>query len=617
VFTSPSQRGEARGAYRFGDFQIDLDRQALSRDGSEIRLRPKSFAVLVYLLEHQGRVVGREELVQSVWGHTHVTEDSLTQCLIDIRRALDDGAHEIVRTVPRRGYILEPDVRPVVAHGATWPRYVVAGLLALALSGAWWWLEGSKHGKGPISAATSGPLFSSLAVLPLENLAGDPAFVDAMTEQLTSELSRLPGLVVVSRSSVMQYRAHPKPVREVAKELGVEAVLEGSVWAADNRVRISVQLIDGKSEAHLWAREYVRDFSDVLAMQRDVAHAVAGAIQVSLTPEKEEYFNKSPKIKPAAQRAYLRGLYDLSRYRLGDDPPETILKSIESFKRAVAIEPEWADAWAKLAGAYHWSASSGASGPEHTIEHYRKSKAAARRALELDETVADAHGALAFVLHFLDLDWAGAEREYHRALELEPNNMHYRWAYGMFLQASGHYEEAVATFPVDQEPLSRILREQYSWSLACAGRYAESMAAMDDFAKPGSKLRDYLQANIELALGSPAQAIGLLEPYARQHSLDNRAETLAYAYAVDGREADARALLPELEAKNQYMPEVYAALGDTDKAMAQLEDAWARHRSTLSYMRCLDTAGYADLTRFKGLRDDPRFQALLKRIAFP
>jgi TolB-like protein len=556
---------------------------------------------------------------------------------------LIDAIRELERTAPEINPSMTPSAGTARTERPKSPpkRILIAAVLIVAaaalaalLVGERIWFAGSPDSprvateSAPEAAPESavdherqGALTRGVAVLPFDNLspdADDAYFAGGMHEDVLIHLSRIAELRVISRTSVQQIAETGLDMAAIGQRLGVSHVLEGSVRRAADRVRVTVQLIDAASDEHVWAENYDRTLDDVFAIQSEIALAIAEEIRISLTPQEEEYFARSREIDPAAQRAYLHGLYHSSRYALGGESfePEMILKSIEFFEQAVEIESGWAEAYAKLAGAYHWSASSGAPGPGNIIEHYQRSKAAAQKAIQLDDSVADAHGALGFVLHNFDLDWAGAEREYHRTFELEPNNG-YRWGYDLFLVAAGRYDEAAANSPVEQEPLSRILRKQLSNSLACAGRYEESLEVIRDFFHPGSVEYDSLLANLELARRSPARAINLLETHAQSRSDEYVLETLAYAYAVAGREADARAVLPGLEARDAWIPYVYAVLGETDKAMAQLEKTWTTQRERLTYMRCLPQAGYADLTEFEGLRDHPRFQAMLKEIAFP
>lgn len=471
-------------------------------------------------------------------------------------------------------------------------------------------------------------LIRSIAVLPLENLSNDTEqdyYVEAITEQITTELARLPGLNVLSRSSVMQYKSNRARPRDVSRDLGVDALVSGSVWIVNGHLRVTIYLIDGKSEAHIWTKDYTRSLENILNLQKDVARAIAGEIRIQLSDEEEKYFKEIREIDPEAQHAYLHGIYYRTLFAQGGDSftGENIQKSIKSFQKAIEIEPDWAEAYAKLAGVYHWSASSGWAGEGNIRDHYEKSKSAALKAIELDESVADAHAALGFVLAYFDRDWDGAERAYNRAFELEPHNVH-RWTYALFLRTLGRYEESVNYFPLDREPLSRILRIQLALTLGCAGRYDDAFEVLREFAPPGSVRHDWLLAIRELAEGSPLLAIEHMEKH-----FDTNADpeptfenymiipALTYAYAVSDRQAEAHALLQILESWNGWMPHLYTALGEVDKAVLQLEWAWDNHLSGLYNIRCVPDIGYADLTQHEALRDHPQFQDLLRRINFP
>jgi eukaryotic-like serine/threonine-protein kinase len=472
-------------------------------------------------------------------------------------------------------------------------------------------------------------LIDSIAVLSFENLSGDPQrdyFADAITEQITSELARLPGLTVLSRSSIMHYKSNPKRIRDIAKELRVKAIVTGSVDLIDEDIRITVHIIDGINESYVWTNEYVRDFSDLVALQKDIAREIADEMGIDLPPDSEVYFTTSREIDREAQHAYIHGIYYLTLYYHGGVPStaETLHKSIESFEKAIEIEPEWAEAHAKLAGAYQWSASSFSTGPENVREQYEKSRKAALTAIELDNSVADAHGALGFVLHYFDRDWEGAEHAYKRAFELEPNS-HYRWGYALYLKSIGRYDESVEYFPLDREPLSRVLRIQLALTLGCAGRYDEAFEVLREFAPPGSVRHDWLLAIRELAEGSPVRAIEHLEKHFNTNvdpdpTFENTMiiPALAYAYAISDREAEARTLLTVLESWKFWTPHLYVALGEVDEAVLQLEWAWENYLSNFYlYIGCMPDIGYADLTQYEGLRDHPQFQDLLRRINFP
>lgn len=642
---------EAGGSFRVGDLRIDPTTGRIAGPGGEVEADPRVMEVLVALARRPGEVVTREELLEAVWSERVVCEDVLSQSIYRLRRHLvAAGGHrryrDLIQTLPKRGYRLNAEVMSgdeaslALTQFPSWRLWLIPSVVLVAVSAV---LVAGWLNRETLDLPASQPI-RSLAVLPLEGFVTDPAekyFVDAMTEQLTSDLSRLSDLLVVSHSSVSGFRENRPAIGEIARQLGVDAVIEGAVWAAEDRVRITVRLVDGQSEAQLWAGVYVHEFRDLMDLQKRVARGIADQIRLSLSPAEMRYLTEPRRIEPEAQLAYLRGLSQFSRVRLGGEPAESVLESIEHFEQAIELEPDWAEAYAKLAGAYHWSATGGAPGIELVKAHFEKSRAAARKAIELDDSIADAYGALAFILHRYDYDWDNASQIYQRVFDLDPNNMHYRWAYALMLLAAGRYLEAAENFPVEQEPLSWVLRLQLSWSLACAGRYQEASAILDDLLEADSPEQDWLLANEQLALGTPERAIELLEARAGVDSPVWLLKTLAYAYAAGDRMAEARGLLSELESQHHpaggredgsadglwrgpvlereelWMPQVYAMLGETEKALHQLEWAWHTGARNLASIRCLYNAGYTDLREFEGLRDHPRFRALMERIALP
>lgn len=402
------------------------------------------------------------------------------------------------------------DGAPHPARWLTWRNTLGAGVVAFALWGmvaAGWLLLG---GEG---ASSSAPI-RSLAVLPLDNYTGDPEqeyFVDGMTEKLITELAQIGDLLVMSRSAVMRYRQDRPPVREIARELRVDAVIEGSVLRVEDEVRITAQLIDGATEAHLWANDYVRDFRDLISLQKDVARAIAGEIEVSLTPAEADRLAAERSIDPAAQEAFLRGVHLQRRFQDGGEGLGTIRRAIDFLREAIDREPAWAEAHAELARAYHWLASSGSG----LVEYYGRSKAAALEAIRLDESLAAGHGALAFVLHNYDADWSVAEREYQRALELAPNDDYYRWGYGLFLLSAGRYGEAAASFrrALRHAPLSRVLQGQLARALTCDGRHGEARQVLEEIVRiqPDHWGAHARLGCIDVLEGATRQGIGRVE----------------------------------------------------------------------------------------------------------
>jgi eukaryotic-like serine/threonine-protein kinase len=453
----------------------------------------------------------------------------------------------------------------------------------------------------------------SLAVLPLENLSGDPQqqyFADGMTEELTTALSQVSSLRVVSRTSAMRYKGTQKSVPEIARELNVDAVVEGSVEREGDRVRITAQLVQGPTDTHLWAKGYERDFRDSLGLQDEVAQAIVEEIQLKLTPQEQARLARNDVVEPEAHEDYLRGLFHLN---LHNGPDER--KAIELFQSAIKKDPTYAAAYSALADAYRSLLFNSNAAAADVLP---PSEAAARRALELDDELAEAHASLGADLGDYDWNWAASEKEFQAALRLNPNSALAHSYHAHFLRQEGNLEGAIreAQRGVDLDPVSA----QYSFILAQplyeARRYDEAI----------SQLRKTLELEprfwpAHLYLGKTLAAQGhfqeaidelkkagdfTAEPYA----------TIGYVYGRMGRTADARKVLADLQqqSKTGYVApsnfaKIYIGLGDKDQAFAWLEKAYEQRDFWLTFLQ-------GDPT-FDPLRADARFQALVRRIGFP
>jgi TolB-like protein/DNA-binding winged helix-turn-helix (wHTH) protein len=428
---------------RFGIFEADLRTGELRKSGRKINVQEQPFQVLAMLLERPGVMVTREELRKKLWAaDTFVDFDTgLNKAIMKIREALDDSADtpRFVETLPRRGYRF---IVPVERAGAG---TAMAGVAppeesrvgralhqtrrreqwAVALAGAAlvaallsliardWRLRGQAR-----------PRIDSIAVLPLENLSGDKEqeyFADGMTDQLITELAKISSLRVISRTSIMQYKAAHKPLPEIARELGVDAVVEGTVVRSGQKVRITAQLIQARDDRHLWSEKYERDPSDILTLQGEVAQAIASQIRIKLTAQERTSLVRARPVNPQAYEAYLKGNFFRNKVT-----EEGLDKSIESFTQAIELDPAYAQGYAGLSQSYVYL---GIFGLRPSGEVYPKARAAAKKALELDETVAEAHNTLADVKKGYEWDWAAAEAEYKRALELNPS---YSLAHGWY-----------------------------------------------------------------------------------------------------------------------------------------------------------------------------------------
>lgn len=459
-----------------------------------------------------------------------------------------------------------------------------------------------------------------LAVLPLANLTGDERqeyFVAGMHEALVTELSQIPELTVISRQSTVQYQGTDRPVPVIARELGVDALLEGSVFRAEDSVRITVQLIRADPEGHMWAGTYHGALRNAIALQGEVARAVGHAIHARAAPEPHARL-AAPSVSPEAQEAYLQGLYHLERQMVTmeltrSERLEVLRTAVANLENAVALAPEWAAAHAKLARAYHWIAS---NYEELRPEFYPKSKTAALRALELDPNEAQAHASLGFVLFNHEWDWKGAERSIQRALELDPNS--HQWIYALFLFTVGRYDESATHYQRAEErnPLSPILKRQLAQAYSCAGRHDEAIAELEELQARLGDSPDWLRADFGeeyLAKSMYPEAIAALESaVAVSDSNPWFVASLAHGYARAGRVGDAHRLVPWLEQRSGrwYAPQLYTALGDTGRAIAMVQSAFERRSSDVPYsLRCA--------TAFPALRNKPQIREIMRRIGIP
>ncbi len=433
------------GTVRFGVFEFDPRVGELRKQGMKLKLQGQPVEILKLLLEHPGEVVTREELQRKLWpADTFVDfEHSLNAAVKRLRDALDDSAEtpRYIETLARRGYRFVAPVEglaPVPASRRISPSVWIGSAAALALLAVLVALNVGGSRDRILGRATR-PL-RSVAVLPLTNLSGDPEqdyFAEGMTEALITELGKISALRVISRQSMMQYKGTKKSAPQIAKELNVEAVVEGSVLCSGDRVRVSVQLIQAVPERHLWANTYDQDLRDVLAVHSEMARAVAGEVRAKLTPQEERLLLSARSVNPEAYAAYLRGLYFYNRLVTTED----LETALESFQQAVKKDPSYAPAHAAVASCY---ARLG-YGPPRKEDVSSKARAAALKALELDETLAEAHAALGYIKVSFDWDWPGAQREYKRAFELNPNSVDVHLKYALFLaRIRGQPDEGIA-----------------------------------------------------------------------------------------------------------------------------------------------------------------------------
>ena len=623
---------EGNRVMRFGAFELDVQSGELRKHGLRTRLTPQSFQVLLLLLERRGEVVTREALRRKLWpADTFVDFDmGLSSAVKKLREALGDSAENprFVETIPRRGYrfiggadpptISAPDSGGIPDLGAPRPearrRWAWSAPAALAIVAAG--LIGLQAGRGRewlarSLATTASPIeIKSIAVLPLENLSGDAAqdyFVDGMTDALTTELAQIGRLRVISRTSMMRYRATRKSLPEIARELNVEAVVEGTVVRVGPRVRITAQLIHAPTDRHLWARSYDRDMRDVLALQEEVARAIAQAVQVEVRPDERRRLSQGATVHPEAYESYLKG-----RFYWSMRGRENMRKAARYFERAIAEDPGYAPAYSGLSDTYRQSDQDGLA----PSECMPKAEAAARKALALDDTLAEAHASLAGVLYRYRWDWDGAEREFRRSLELDPNSAEGRRAYAIYLLTVRRDEEALPQVQRAQElsPFSPVISVEVAFALMRLGRYDEAIQQLQKTRElePTFPRVDQTLALMYVRQGDLRQAIAVMEKRRARGGRGAPGPWLGYLYGATGRSADALAALRALEERSrqeyvspQYFALVQLGLGHKTKAFALLEKACEQ--------RAIEVLGFSG-PLFDLLHDDPRYRDLLGRM---
>jgi adenylate cyclase len=456
----------------------------------------------------------------------------------------------------------------------------------------------------------------SIAVLPLDNYSGDPNqeyFSDGMTDELTTDLATISALRVISRGSVMQYKgAHRPPTPEIAKALNVDAVVEGSVVRVGDKVRITAQLIDAPDDKHLWAKSFERESRDVLALQDELAAAIAKEINVQLTPNEQARLTSAPVVNPEAHDAYLKGRYFFSR-----PSDESLKKAIEQFEEAVRLDPNFAPAYSGLSDAYLWAGFN--EGFLASTEGMAKAKETAVKAVQLDDKSAEAHTSLAVFRLFYEFDWAGCESEFHHALALNPNYAFAHDQFGLALAFQGRLDESLAESAraAELDPLSPQIPVDTIFAAVWQGKYQEAMdeanRALD--LDPAFFFPHFAHGWIDIQAGKINATIPELRKADAIGSPSFVAGWLGYAYGATGDRGRAMAVIEELNRKSLhgYVPPfnlaiVYLGMGDHGRAMDYLEQAYSAHSQWLCWLK-MDRI-------FDPLRKEPRFIALMKKVHF-
>ena len=625
---------------RFAAFELNLETHELLRNGRPAKLGPQALRLLVFLASHPGRLVTREEIRKEIWSDTTFVdfEQGINKSVRQIRDALNDDADKprFVETLPRRGYRFIANVElpennsagvPVAAPPLATPPYsppefpvahkrllskrrVAAALGVLALIVAF--QLGGRLERGRVSPAQ--PAIQAIAVLPFENLSADSSqdyFAAGITEELTTDLANIGAVRVISHTSAIQFQGGRKSLSQIARELKVDGIVEGAVQRSADRVRITAQLIRVAGDEHIWAATYDRQGNDMFGAEEDVARAIAGAVRLKLTNAQQS------RLTTRAANAEALDLYLKGRYEWNERQPASLVRALDFFQRAVAADPAFARGYAGLADTY---AILGAAGYDAlpTSEAMEKARAAATKALELDENLSEAHASLAFVSAVYDWNWEVAEQEFRAALVLNPNNATAHQWYSQHLCVRGRWDQAIAEAKAAQllDPLSPIVQENLARPYYYSHRYDEAielskktLATHPDFSISHLRLgRAYA------AKGRYAEAATEFQKFSELTGGSTLAiASLANVRVRSGDRRGAERLLASLRASTDgrsvpayQLAIIYLGMGDVDKAMMWIEKAYEARSDFLLYMR--------NETLFDPLRSDPRFIELELRI---
>ena len=626
---------------RFGTYEIALPAGDLRKAGVRIRVQHQPLRLLEILLERPGEVVTREELRNRIWPNENFGDfdQAVNVAIAKLRSALGDSAENprYIETLPRRGYrfiaevavVNRPTDKLVPVHQVVPPRIEVhspvAGAEVAARPQSRRWHHAWKalslamvlvflglvvwtflwRSRPPSTSLSSNPV-RSLAVLPLENLSNDSEdyFADGMTDELITDLAQISALRVISRTSVMPYKGVRKPLPQIARELNVDAVVEGTVLRSGKQVRITAQLIRAPADKHLWAQSYEGDVGDTLALQKKVARTIAEQIRIQLTPREEAVLGNVKVVNPEAYENYLKG-----RYFWNKRTADSLKKATYYFNQAIEIDPTYSSPHSGLADIYQLS-----DDPQRARDEVQK-------ALDLDDQLAEAHNSLARLLYLFSRDWEGADREFKRALELDHNYAPAHHWYSMYLALKGRKEQALAEAEkaYELDPLSPVVGAYLAKVLQETGQYDK---AIDQAKKTLDLEPDSAVTHAVLGIVSQEKSMypEAITEYKKALLLGGKPDEirglLGYAYAVSGNRTDAEKTIAELKAlwpghthAALDLAVVFSGLGDKESTLYWLEKAQERHVS--------DLIAIGQDSHFIGLRGDQRFQNFVQRVGAP
>lgn len=625
--------------YQFGEFSLDAQSRVLKKAGTTIPLTPKAFDALLVLVQNSGRIVTKDELMKAVWPDSFVEESNLTQTIFMVRKALDETSdRRYILTVQGQGYRFmvpvtgpqQPEASPNAPNAervlqASPTHSPIAGkrmLTLIALTAAALVLVTGyavSHWRSPRN--TPEPVAKiMLAVLPFENFTGDPGqeyFSDGLTEEMISQLGNLDPahLGVIARTSVMHYKHTQESIPQIGSELGVQYVIEGSVRRDSERVRITAQLIQVKDQSHVWAREYDRDLGHLLELQGEIAREVANEIEMSLNSRGPIEPAQRAGDRPSGNTTYeAYDLYLKGRYFWNKRTAEGFRQAAGYFQLAIDKDPGYAPAYAGLADTYGLM-STWYMGPQNEL--MPRARAAALRALELDEGLAEAHVSLALIKENYDFDWPGAEKEFRRAIQLNPQYATAHQWYAEFLAWQGRFDEAFAESAQARQldPLSLIIASDHASILYYSRQY---QSAIDQYRSvleldPAYEHAQGMVIPAYLQLGKYDEAIDAVNRWNAAGVEPWRWAWEAAIYGRSGRTADSQRALAKLEQVAGSMPDrnpllllAYSGTGQKDRILELLQQAYAEHSNAIVEIK-VDPI-------YDPFRSDPRFQAFLRQV---
>ena len=644
-------------SYSFEGFTLDLASGCLFREGKEVKLRPKSYEALTYLVENSGRLVSKDELMKALWPDSFVTDDSLVKCLRDVRLALEDDEQHYIKTVPRRGYLFTAqvsetnstttvpiredqveEIRVVIEEGyetkrerpsrienrflsptdsaSIWRRLQPnrvflsssVAVIGLAIAASYFWV--SHRSQQP---ATKMP--RSIAVLPFKSLSADSSdeyLGLGMADTLITRLSSVGQIIVRPTSAVRRYSATDQDPVAAGQEQRVEAVLEGNIQRSGEKIRVTARLLNVRDGSPLWAAKFDERFTDILAVEDSISEKLTKALALKLTGEERKLLAKRYTENAQAHELFLKGKYFWNKRT-----EEALKKGIEYFQQAIEADPGYALAYSGLAESYIVLGSGGLLPPNEATS---RAKAAALKALEIDDRLGEAHSDLGAV-YCSEWNWSEGEKEFKRALELSPNYPTGHMTYAWYLMPMERFDESIAEAKLAQEldPLSLVINNVVGISYEFAGQpdqateqYQKTLEMDPNFIGPHRRL-----GWIYLRRGEFSEAF---KEYQKAFLLSGGSvpdiADQAYANAVTGKRNEAIKTLEQLKrlSKQQYVSpyliaEIYAGLGEKDQALEWLQKAYGEHAASLIFLKVEPS--------FDGLHSDPRFQDLVRRIGLP